>query len=113
MLWVLRRSLSRQQSKPSMRIEAGLNPNLVRAHPFLLWGDIVEPSINNGSGLSSANRASWTTGLADRVGGEPAKNGGDIEISPPLHKKGQQISKVFFTSCSPTINISHKHTKDH
>jgi len=91
MLWVLHRSRrSRQQSKPSTRIGAGLNPNLVRVpHPLFWRGDIGEPrpGIDIGSDLSSPKRASWTTGLADRVGGEPAKNGGDMATSPPFVRK--------------------------
>lgn len=71
-----------RQSKPSTRTVAGKTPNLVWAQPCL--GDMGGPDRVSGEvaksagGWFSPNRASWTTGLAARLGGEPQKNGGDV-----------------------------------
>lgn len=75
------RSLSRQ-SKPSILTVADVGPNLVRAHPLRedgVDGDIDRPDGigSDGTGsFSSPNRASWTNGLAARLGGDPQKKGG-------------------------------------
>lgn len=77
------RSLSRQ-SKPSTLTVAAVGPNLERTHPLRadegVDGDIDRPDGigSDGTGsFSSPKRASWTNGLAARLGGDPQKKGGD------------------------------------
>lgn len=96
-----RRSRSRQ-SKPSILTAAGVRPNLARTQP--LRGDIGEldwtgrAAIGAG-GRSSPKRASWTTGFAARLGGEPQKNGGDeATCSPPFDRNKSRSSAPAFES---------------
>lgn len=78
------RSLLRQ-SKPSTLTAAGLSPNFTLVHPPLREDDDGDETpdgdgIDNGErvmSFSSPNRASWIKGLADLLGGDPQKNGGD------------------------------------
>lgn len=98
-----RRQPPSRQSKPSILTAAGFRPIFVRAQLPELRGDIGEaaaaPPDNTGKGEGSGptdrfspNRASCTTGFPARLGGEPQKNGGDIDKdSPPLKKRKRKI----------------------
>ena len=78
------RSLLRQ-SNPSTLTAAGLSPNFILTHPPLRAEDDGEDkpegdglgNARKGASFSSPNRASWTTGLAALLGGDPQKNGGE------------------------------------
>jgi len=75
------RSLLRQ-SKPSTLTAAGLRPNFILTHPPLREDDDGDETpegdgITLGATFSSPNRASWINGLADLLGGDPQKYGGD------------------------------------
>lgn len=89
------RSLLRQ-SKPSTLTAAGLSPNFILMHAPLREDDDGDETpegdgIDNGEtgvSFSSPNRASCIKGLADLLGGDPQKYGGDevnwlADCSPP------------------------------
>lgn len=87
-----RLSLSRQ-SNPST-LTAGLLPKLARTHPPFLAEDGGEGGRPDGAGatthddgekFSSPNRASWISGLATLLGGDPQKNGGGDEATGGLN----------------------------
>lgn len=84
MLLQLLRQPRLRQSKPSTRTAAGTKPNLARAKPWLggMGGlDWVRGEGAKGAGgVSSPKWASWTTGFAARLGGEPQKKGGEEAI---------------------------------
>lgn len=66
---------------------AGLSPNFILTHPPLREDDDGDETLDGdgidngeiGVSVSSPNRASWTNGLADLLGGDPYKYGGDEE----------------------------------
>jgi len=104
----LRLSLSRQ-SNPST-LTAGLLPKLARTHPPFLAEDGGEGGRPDGAGttthddgergekFSSPNRASWISGLATLLGGDPQKNGGGDEATGGLNNCS--VSKS--SSCKST-----------
>lgn len=101
-----RLSLSRQ-SNPST-LTAGLLPKLARTHPPFLpedegdggrpdWvGTTTQDDGERGGKFSSPNRASWISGLATLLGGDPQKNGGDEATG------GHNCSISQSTSCKST-----------